>query len=466
MQTAVIRGKVVEVIDYSPYPHQTELDDLLLRRAVSQEGPQFFVPVDHRRSGKSSGLVNSLIKICTTVKPAGQAYYFYPQQKKIREHIWDNPELLPKYLPRSMVKKKDDQRMVLYFKGGWQLIFDGTDENPDKHRGGNGRVYVVDEYDDQQERIFTEIIRPIVEFNGGIAVLSGTPRGVKQLHNAYVAGQDPERPQWWSRLLPATLSRRFDGSRLLTDEQLELIKKDYIASGVGGAFEQEMMCAFNQDANQVFRRIEDVVKDDVGKLLEPKDPEEGHYYRIGCDPAITSDYWVNSVLDLHSHHEVAIERFQPNDTALGEARTEALCRKYGMAEIVIDEAGIGRPIADHLRDRGLPIFPVQTGTNKQRLITELSLKIDALTIRFLPDQVAMGEMRDFAFNRLPSGTYQFGAPSGKHDDTVIARALTAWELPEKLPARDRSFWGEEPVSKTEDYYKEHNTYFGATRKRD
>lgn len=463
MKTATLGGRLVEVIDYSARPHQQELDKLIWTRASTMEGPQFLVPVDHRRSGKSSSLVNSLIKICTSLPRPIQAYYLYPIADQVREHLWDNPGILPKFLPQSQVKKKDDQGMVVHFKTGSQLIFDGTDKNPDKHRGGNGFVYVLDEVDDQKQRVFTEIIRPIIEANGGLAVMGGTPRGMKNLHEFYLAGQDPTRPQWWSRLLPATLSKNADGSRLFTDEQLERIRRDYQADGIPQAFEQEMLCAFNLDANQVFRLVDEVC------VLEPKEPDPQRHYRIGCDPALTTDYWVNSVIDLHTHEEVALERFQPHSTALGEARTEALVRKYNNADLSIDKLGLGRPIADHLRDKGIEILDFDTPPQKEPLVTNMSMKIDSLSVRFLSDTVGKEELRAFSWKRTPLGLhYQFSAPEGKHDDTVMARAHALWDIGEPLPLPNppgvltdmRNSFYNKPQG---DYYARNRTYFGATK---
>jgi len=467
MNTATIGGKLIEVIDYDARPHQQELDALIWSRALTKEGPQYLVPVDHRRSGKSSGLVNSLIKVaaCPDPRLKGQYYYFYPQQKKIREHLWDNPEILGKFLPLSQVQKKDDQRMVIYFRSGSQLIFDGTDENPDKHRGGNGKGYVVDEYDDQQLRVFTEIIRPIVDFNRGFCVLSGTPRGIKQLHEAYLAGQDTSRLSWWSRLLPATHSFHHDGSRLIGDEKLKEIEQDYVRDGIGSAFAQEMLCAFNQDANQVFRRVDEVC------VLTPDEPDPYRQYRVGVDPAITSDYWAMTVLDKHTFEEKHIERFQPNSTALGEARTEALVRKWNNAEVMIDSSGLGRPIADHLREIGLDVIDMPTGVQKERLIANLSMFIDSLGVLFLSDTTAKEELRAYSWNRTPLGRYQFSAPEGKHDDTVIARALSVWEIGGKLPLPNapgflndmrQQFYGKP----TDGYYSKHKTYYGHNRPKD
>jgi hypothetical protein len=435
MNTAVVGGRLVEIIPYDARPHQENLSALVRQRLATGTGPQYFVPIWHRRSGKSTSLVNTLFEHASNPKLKGQFYYFYPEQKKIREHIWDNSEIVRKYLPMSQVAKVDEQRMVIHFKTGSQVIFDGTDENPDKHRGGNGLMYVVDEGDDQKEKIFTDIIRPIIEFNKGVVILCGTPRGVRQLHKWYAAGQDTSRPQWWSQLLPATESTDANGVRLFSDEQLALIENDYKADGIGDTFKQEYLCSFLAGASQVFRKLDQVIVDEFGLPLQVQEPIDSHRYRIGVDPALTTDYWVNSVWDMHTHHEVFIERFQPQDTSLGEARTEAICRKWGMAELLLDESGLGKPISDHLIQKGLPITPIKTGVMKERLITNLSILIDNLQVRLLPDPVAMAEMRDFTFERLPGivPRYRFTAPEGKHDDTVLARALAVWEIGEQIP---------------------------------
>ena len=440
--------------------------DLVLNRALTKEGPQFFVPVDHRRSGKSSDLVNVLIAICTNPRKdmVGVYYYLYPLVDQVREHLWDNPGILPKYLPMSQVRKKDDQRMVIFFKSGSQLIFDGTDKNPNKHRGGDGKGYVIDELDDHKPDLFPMIIRPVVEFNKGFAVLSGTPQGMRQLHDFYLAGQDPLRPQWWSRILSADNSFNSDGSRLLTDEQLTDIEKDYRAEGKPGAFRQEYYCDFVQGENTVFRRVVECTFDIHGQKLEEKQPEPGRYYLIGADPAITSDYWANSVLDLHTMEEVYLERFQPNSTELGVSKTEALARRFNNATVRVDSAGIGTPIVSMLEARGLSVEPLNTGVNKERLITNMQSINDALTVRFLPDPIGMGEMRDYTFNRLRvTGRYQFSAPEGKHDDTVIARALVCWELPQPLPLPNQPGALNDMRQAFYEQRKPPNTFYGQTK---
>jgi hypothetical protein len=44
----------------------------------------------------------------------------------------------------------------------------------------------------------------------------------------------------------------------------------------------------------------------------------------------------------------------------------------------------------------------------------------------LADPVATAEMQAFETTQLPSGMVRYAAPEGMHDDTVIARCLSAW----------------------------------------
>jgi hypothetical protein len=46
-------------------------------------------------------------------------------------------------------------------------------------------------------------------------------------------------------------------------------------------------------------------------------------------------------------------------------------------------------------------------------------------LRLLPDPVQRAEFRAFAAVQLPSGEWQYKAPSGQHDDTVMS-AMMMW----------------------------------------
>ena len=87
-----------------------------------------------------------------------------------------------------------------------------------------------------------------------------------------------------------------------------------------------------------------------------------------------------------------------------------------------------------------------TATTKPPLIENLALALERVEWQFIPDPVATGELEAYERKVSPvTGRSQYSAPSGMHDDTVIARALmlraagSYTSLPEVQPAQ-RSKW--------------------------
>ena len=66
-----------------------------------------------------------------------------------------------------------------------------------------------------------------------------------------------------------------------------------------------------------------------------------------------------------------------------------------------------------------------TAHNKGGLIDALALAIEERQITLIDDPALIPELLAYETQRLPSGLWQYGAPSGAHDDCVIALAL-AW----------------------------------------
>ena len=72
---------------------------------------------------------------------------------------------------------------------------------------------------------------------------------------------------------------------------------------------------------------------------------------------------------------------------------------------------------------GGPLVHVAT---KAAAIDALALAFEQRVLTIIPDPVLVGELQAFEMERLPSGMFRYGAPSGMHDDTVMALAM-AWQ---------------------------------------
>ena len=106
-------------------------------------------------------------------------------------------------------------------------------------------------------------------------------------------------------------------------------------------------------------------------------------------------------------------------------RIHAVYQRFGVQTIVIEDNSIGQPVIDHLRGRGMRIVPFHTSaTTKAPLIQGLQAAFEHGEIRILNEPVQVGELQAYEGKRTASGM-SYSAPSGMHDDTVMALAL-AW----------------------------------------
>ena len=89
---------------------------------------------------------------------------------------------------------------------------------------------------------------------------------------------------------------------------------------------------------------------------------------------------------------------------------------------------MGGPMVESLQWDGLPVVGFQTtNVSKARVIEQLILAFERGDITIINDTLLIGELQAYEQERLPGGRMRYNAPSGMHDDTVIALAL-AWDI--------------------------------------
>ena len=76
-----------------------------------------------------------------------------------------------------------------------------------------------------------------------------------------------------------------------------------------------------------------------------------------------------------------------------------------------------------------------TNATKTNIIQALELACEREEIKLLDNEIQTGELMSYQSEKLPSGLIRYGAPSGMHDDTVMALAL-AWSGLDKPSAFD------------------------------
>jgi hypothetical protein len=139
-------------------------------------------------------------------------------------------------------------------------------------------------------------------------------------------------------------------------------------------------------------------------------------------------------------------------------RREPLCG--GHTDLVVDETGVGRPVADLFDDAGLrPIrVSITAGSEvkgqgnrrwhvaKTVLISTLDARLHTGELRFadrLTESAAMREeLKDFRRHVGTAGRFSYEARQGKHDDLVLAVAISLWWAVRPPPGSDGGvgFW--------------------------
>lgn len=223
----------------------------------------------------------------------------FPTKKQGYNAFWSNIEndgfrtinRIPKELIAAQSNTEDNMRITL--KNGSVFVLLGAD-NPEALRGANGKIYIFSEFVDIPSEALN-VVRPITAQNGGQIILQSTPKldGIsggtfKRLYEA--AEKDPTQ---YADYLPA------DEAGVLTDEQLEVIRQDYIdQNGNDFKFRQEMLLDWGQASQTSY----------YGALLSAMEKDG----RIGTHP-YNPDYPVYTSWDLGMADSTAVLFWQYYD---------------------------------------------------------------------------------------------------------------------------------------------------------
>lgn len=197
----------------------------------------------HRRSGKDDvGL--HYTATAASQRPANY-WYLLPEASQGRKAIWDavNPHTGKKRteeaFPRSMRRRTIEDEMKIEFITGsfWQVL--GSD-NYNSFMGSPPAGVVFSEWalSDPQAWAY---IQPMLEENGGWAMMNTTPRGRNHAATFYDMAKDS--PDWFCERLGA------DKTDVFSQEQLDKIRRELIdifGHQEGNArFQQEYYCSFD-----------------------------------------------------------------------------------------------------------------------------------------------------------------------------------------------------------------------------
>lgn len=381
---------------YTPHPAQKRLHDSLARFIVVSCG---------RRFGKTLMAINELVKHVWENK-GQRGYWIAPVYRQCRlSHRLITQEF------SDIVKSSTLNPMEIHLINGSVIQFAST-ENSSNIRGDHAHIMVIDEASLVPEEAWTNVLRPMLSDTAGRAIIISTPRGINSwFHALFIRGEDPEYADYESFKFPTS------ANPYIPADEIEEVRNSLPFD----VFRQEYEADFLEDGGQVFRNVISCVN---GELEEPI---SGRSYSLSWDIARVHDFSCVVVMDNSTGHVVGFDRFNRIDYSVQVKRVEAMARKYNNAKVILDSTGVGDPILESVKATGLNVEGYQfTNTSKQQLIEHLAVLIEKQEISFPNIKVLINELMSYQYEITRAGNMRYNAPSGAHDDTVIALALAAW----------------------------------------
>jgi len=309
-------------------------------------------------------------------------------------------------------------------------------DNPDNIRGFGFQGIVIDEAAMISPDVWNYVLRPTIAQTLGWAVFVSTPKGHNWFYDLYTRGMDPGEEDYASFTFPSKASPFFPTKEW--DEAKRTLPED--------VFRQEYMAEFMEDSAGVFRNIDACLIRDfeqkTGKIAKAN--EYIRHVVIGCDVAKHTDWTVLIAMDAETGRCFAMERFNQLDWPIQKERILGFARKY-RGRLILDATGVGDPIYDDLKRVYADIEGFKlTSASKTTLIQRLIVAVEQRKVSWPgpgrpvgSEQLAVGswdiltaELKRYEYAISPSGGITYNAPSGYHDDCVMALALAnhgRWE---------------------------------------
>ena len=339
----------------------------------------------------------------------GNVGWFAPRYKLLLDPWRDALTAFAPYVTR-----KDTSEKRIEFSTGACMDF-WSMEDEDCGRSRKYDIVFVDEAGLSKNLLsrWDEAIRPTLTDREGGAFFMGTPKG----HNGFFElEQRAERqPDLWATHHAPTLSNPHIKATEVDQARMDLPER---------IFAQEYLADYLDSGGGVFRFVNAAIDQTLCTDSQIVRAEAGGSYIISCDFARHEDFTVFCVFDCRSKTLIAIDRFNQTDYLSQMTRLRALSERFPGAPIIGEENNMGGPFIEFARQFGglhgqLWGF-VTTPVSKAALVQDMQLAFERQQIKIPSIPWLISELMAFEQGKTPSGSIKYGAPSGQHDDGVMA----------------------------------------------
>jgi len=381
-----------------------------MQRAALYDPARYVVIEASTKSGKTVGALHWIVAQSASEQTARDWWWIAPTYRQAGIAM----RRLTRGVRADHIITNLSERTVTWRHNGARIVFVSA-EDPENMYGEEVHGSVVDEFTRCRPETWPAL-RSTLTFSRGPVRFIGNVRGRKNWGYQLARKAESGEPDFAYHRITA---HDAVAAGVLEAEEIEGAQRDLAA--FPGMFEQLYLAEAADDEGNPFG-IE-AINAAVGPCSS--DPPTAW----GWDLAKSVDWTVGVGLDAGGTM-CRYERFQrPWDQT-----TTAIASLVGKTPATIDSTGVGDPIVEALqRKLGRNVEGEHfTQSGKQKLMEGLAVAIHERAITLRDDPVLLNELRSFEYEYARNGV-KYSAPSGMHDDVVMALALAVkrWSKPIK-----------------------------------
>ena len=375
------------------------------------------VVVKSRRQVGKSILISNLL-LYYAINISGTKNYCvsptYNQGKKIYKSI------VSATVSSGIIKSRNATELIITLTNGSSIIFKSAEQRDNLRGETCTGLLCIDECSYISDDIYN-IIKPWCDFHKAVTLMVSTPLvksgffylyynyGLEKIHNTVSI-------DWCDQ------KYKTDLDIILPPERLE----EYRSILPRNVFKTEYLGEFLDDDGTVFVGYQKCVKN---KALEEKD-----FLYIGLDwcSGGEGDYTVLSAINQLGE-QVYMDRFNRISTTeqINKLSTFINSHKKQIRVIQSETNSIGTPLTDLLKEKVSPELKEKfvdfntSNQSKNALVTNLQVAFEQKQIKILNNDIQLRELSYYTAEFNPkTRNITYNAPSGLHDDTVMALMLS------------------------------------------
>jgi hypothetical protein len=327
-----------------------------LQQKLHRRLKRFNVIVAHRRFGKTVfGLTKLLRSAAHAKKTAARYAYLAPFQRQAKAVVWD----MLKHQARSFRKLRiHESELRCDFENGARISLYGADD-PDSLRGLYLDGVVLDEFQQMDPRVWSEVIRPALADRKGWAIIAGTPMGRNALWQLYERAKTA--PDWRAALYRASETEALPAEELAA-ARTAMSEEEYA---------QEFECSFDAAIRGAY----------YGKLIAQAEAEK-RVGRVPHDPNLL----VHTAWDLGVGDATAIWFYQRHRREL-RLIDYAEASGTGLDHYAQLLQGKGYAYGEHVLPHDARVQELGSGKTRVETLTSLGIRPRVLSAHRVEDGI-------------------------------------------------------------------------------